>query len=453
MNELLSVGLDVGTTTTQMVVSRLTAQNRASPFAVPRIEITDREILYQSEVHFTPLLGIDRIDGDGIRKIVEAEYRKAGITPEGVDTGAVIITGQTSRKENAESVLHALSRFAGDFVVATAGPDLESVLAAKGAGAVEYSQKCPVLHMDIGGGTTNLALCVDGQIAATGCLNIGARAVSAGSHFPRCHSAQGQCAEESVPPGGKVSAKLTDAGITLARHFAQILEMAAGLREKTPDYYRYLTSGTTDIPTVPHMTISFSGGVADCIETDVPADAYGDLGPLLGKAIRESRLCRIPYRLGTHTIRATVIGAGCHSAQLSGSTIFRQNTPLPLRNLPVTVLTEQEQESAQLAAILQKKLSLQDTPGIVYLPGWQSPSYDRVIQLADILCRLQPPIRIALERDMAKVLGTALALRLPKDTPILCVDGLSIPEGSFLDMGAPIASALTVIIKTLIFDH
>ena len=175
MSELISVGLDVGTTTTQLVVSKLTAQNRASSFSVPRMEITDREILYQSPIHFTPLIRDERIDGEGIRKIVEKEYEKAGITPDTVDTGAVIITGETSRKENAESVLHALSQYAGDFVVATAGPDLESVLAAKGAGAVEASQKGPVLHMDIGGGTSNLALCVDGKVVATGCLNVGGR--------------------------------------------------------------------------------------------------------------------------------------------------------------------------------------------------------------------------------------------------------------------------------------
>ena len=138
---LLSVGLDVGTTTTQMVVSRLRAQNRASGFAVPRMEITDREILYRSPVRFTPLLSGELVDGQGIRKILEREYAAAGIRPESVDSGAVIITGETSRKENARAVLEALAALAGDFVVATAGPELESLLAAKGAGAVAFSEK------------------------------------------------------------------------------------------------------------------------------------------------------------------------------------------------------------------------------------------------------------------------------------------------------------------------
>ena len=160
MSSLLSVGLDVGTTSTQLVVSRLTVENRASSFAVPDMDITERNVLYKSPVYFTPLLDESHVDGAEIRAIVEKEYQNAGIRREDVDTGAIIITGETSRKENARAVLDSLSDYAGDFVVATAGPDLESVLAAKGAGAVELSHNTgrPVLHMDIGGGTSNLAL-------------------------------------------------------------------------------------------------------------------------------------------------------------------------------------------------------------------------------------------------------------------------------------------------------
>ena len=167
---LRSVGLDVGTTSTQMVVSELIVENRASGFAVPEMEITDRKILYRSPVYFTPLVEGKLISGDKLRSIVEEEYHKAGITREKVDTGAVIVTGETSRKENARTVVQALSEYAGDFVVATAGPDLESVLAAKGAGAVDYSRDTGkmVLHMDIGGGTSNLALIREGKIIKTG---------------------------------------------------------------------------------------------------------------------------------------------------------------------------------------------------------------------------------------------------------------------------------------------
>ena len=121
---LLSMGLDVGTTSTQLIFSELTVENRAGSFSVPEMEIGERKILYRSPVHFTPLLGDDRVDGEGIRKLVQQEYAAAGIRREDVDTGAVIITGETSRKEHAETVLRELSGFAGEFVVATAWPDL-----------------------------------------------------------------------------------------------------------------------------------------------------------------------------------------------------------------------------------------------------------------------------------------------------------------------------------------
>ena len=121
---LKSIGLDVGTTSTQLVLSELVIENRASNFAVPEMEISSREVLYKSPVYLTPQTSGELVDGDALRKIVEHEYQCAGIRREDVDTGAVIITGETSRKENARRVLDALSEFAGDFVVATSGPDL-----------------------------------------------------------------------------------------------------------------------------------------------------------------------------------------------------------------------------------------------------------------------------------------------------------------------------------------
>ena len=337
MAEMLSVGLDVGTTTTQLVVSRLQVENRSAGFAVPELEITKREVIYQSEVHFTPLVEGVLVDGEKIKSIVEEEYKNAGIRREDVDTGAVIVTGETSRKENARAVMEALAGFAGEFVVTTAGPDLESELAARGAGAVELSRDKRVLHMDIGGGTSNLALLEDGIITRTSCLNVGGRLLKW--------------------ENGRVSyvspeiLSLTDIRVgdtrdrdqvrSLAEKLAMALEMAAGLRQ--PDsLLECLQTRESALPwSPPHeqVMISFSGGVADCIEKDVQEDAYGDMGPALGRAIRNSLLCQGEYRLGSHTIRATVIGAGCHSTKLSGSTVFCRGTKLPVKNLPVAVFT------------------------------------------------------------------------------------------------------------------
>ena len=439
---LRSVGLDIGTTSTQMILSELTIENKASAFSVPEMQIADRKILYKSPIHFTPLLRDELVDGAGIRAIVLEEYRNAGIRREDVDTGAVIITGETSRKENAATVLQNLSDFAGDFVVATAGPDLESVLAAKGAGAVDFSARTgkTVLHMDIGGGTSNLALIEDGRITATGCLNVGGRLLKFDKNGAIAYISpvllgifDGKVGQ--IPPLSQLDA--------LADTLVSALEMAAGLRKKTDLLDKLWTTEAASVwaSVTADMVMSFSGGVADCIETAHPSLAFGDMGPILGQAIRRSRLCRGEYRLGTETIRATVIGAGCHSAQLSGSTVFCQNIRFPLKNLPVVT---------DLAA-----LSRQDSPGVLAMPGIPAAHYSQITALADEIAAAWPnrPLYIALEADMAKALGHALALRLPKNTPILCIDRVHLPENSYLDVAAPIATALPVVVKTLILNR
>ena len=451
---LCSVGLDVGTTTTQLIVSEIRAENKASAFSVPEMEITGRKIRYQSPVHFTPLLSGELVDGEKLRTLVENEYKNAGITPKTVNTGAVIITGETSRKENAAQVLRSLSDLAGEFVVATAGPDLESVLAAKGAGATELSRDTgkTVLHMDIGGGTSNLALCRDGQVVATGCLNVGGRLLK--------FTETGEITYVSPVLKDLVSCRVGDTmtqdrGMEVAKLLASVLEMAAALREKDAAYEKLLTVDAKELDAPEQVVLSFSGGVADCIEREVPWLSYGDLGPLLGMAIRNSRLCRGEYHLGSHTIRATVIGAGCHSTQLSGSTVFLQNARLPLQNLPVARISAQEQEQNNLPDLIRQRLEGLEDWGVLALPGWNAPSYSRVTGLADAICHAvgDRPCYIALREDMAKALGHALALRLPPGTPCLCVDRVHIPPDSFLDVGSPVGPAISLVVKTLILSH
>lgn len=444
---LLSVGLDVGTTTTQLIVSKLTIENRASGFAVPEMDITQRSVLYKSPVYFTPLVEENLVDGWKIREIVEREYQKAGITRDTVDTGAIIITGETSRKENARTVLEALSDLAGDFVVATAGPDLESVLAAKGAGAVSYSAQTgkTVLHMDIGGGTSNLALIREGKIVRTGCLNVGGRLVKFhpdGTIFYVSPVLQGLSSLRvgDRPAEGQL--------LALAELLTRTLEMAAGCRGETELLRRLSTveAGTPWKPPKEDLVLSFSGGVADCIREQYSAEQFGDLGPLLGQCIRRSSLCRGTYILGNEPIRATVIGAGCHSAQLSGSTVFYQNVRFPIKNAAVVPVSEVSQ--------VRELLARQEGSAIVAMVGMASPSYREIAALADALAQQAPgELLMCLEQDMAKALGQALALRLPKDARILCIDRVKADAGSYLDIGAPVEHALPVVVKTLVLGQ
>ena len=239
----------------------------------------------------------------------------------------------------------------------------------------------------------------------------------------------------------------------VAQSLVQALEMAAGLRKPTDLLDKLTTEGTAMQPPEGQVVLSFSGGVADCIDNELPWLAFGDMGPVLGQAIRRSELCRQEYRLGQETIRATVIGAGCHSAQLSGSTVFYRDVALPFQNLPVVRLTQQEQRRQDLAALLQERLSRQDTEAVVSLPGFPSPDYAQVKNLASQIAKgmANQRILVAVETDMAKALGQALALLT--DRPVLCIDRVKLREGDYLDVGQSVGSALPVVVKTLILTH
>jgi ethanolamine utilization protein EutA len=220
--------------------------------------------------------------------------------------------------------------------------------------------------------------------------------------------------------------------------------MAAGLREPTELLEKLMTKEVAEKRVVPfsgEMVISFSGGVADCIESEKPWLAFGDMGPELGQAIRRSRLCRGEYVLGTETIRATVIGAGCHSTQLSGSTVFHQNVEFPLKNLPVV------ESAAELAAL--------DGAGILAMEGIRAPDYGRVGELAESILDIfgYRPLLMAFQEDMAKALGQQLALRRGGDAQILCIDRVKLKAGDYLDVGSPVGPALPVVIKTLVLGR
>lgn len=447
---LLSVGLDVGTTSTQMILSELTVENKASAFAVPEMAITGRKILYQSPVHFTPLQSENLVDAQALLQLVQQEYKKAGITPRQVDTGAVIITGETSRKENAAAVLESLSSLAGEFVVTTAGPHLESVLAAKGAGAVAYSKETgkTVLHMDIGGGTANLALINKGKITQTGCLNVGGRLIKLDRNGAITYVSPVLRSLTALQPGQTPTKEELH---NICKILCRALEMAAG-RLPQDDLLEKLETRETkthwQVPTEP-VTVSLSGGVADCVENTHPDFAFGDIGVLLGRQIGKSRLCSGDYVTAGQTIRATVIGAGCHSTQLSGSTVFCRNVQLPKKNLQVIPVSRQE-DAASIAA----KLAGAEGEAVLALEGYAAPGYQQVTQLAEKLLQAasDKPLYVCLQQDMAMALGQCLSMRLPPGSPCICLDKLIFSPESYLDIGQPVGPCYPVVIKTLVLS-
>ena len=291
--------------------------------------------------------------------------------------------------------------------------------------------------MDIGGGTSNLALIEDGKIIRTGCLNVGGRLLKFRENGEVYYVSPVLSGISDAKPGNIVTQSMLQG---LAETLTHALEMAAGLREPTDLMDRLLTEETGHrwMPPSGEVVLSISGGVADCIDQELPWNQFGDLGPILGQTIRKSSLCRGQYALGRETIRATVIGAGSYSTQLSGSTVYSQNVRFPLKNLPV----------------VEKNSGIQDGPVVLTVPGISSPTYSQVREIAGELAKNKPPeLYICLEADMAKALGQALAARLPPDTRILCIDRVRVGEDSYLDIGEPVGGAFPVVVKTLVLER
>lgn len=473
--ELLSVGIDIGTSTTQLVFSKLIIENMASNYSVPRIVIVDKEIIYRSDIYFTPLISPTIIDGPKVKEIMEEEYQKAGIQKKHIDTGAVIITGETARKENAKEVLETLSGFAGDFVVATAGPDLESIISGKGAGAHLYSKEhtTTVVNMDIGGGTSNLALFSRGDVKDTGCLDVGGRLVKVDPVTRQITYLSDKMKQliQKHQMDISIGMKATKENVKpIIDYMVKALKQSVGLVPIDDDFELFVTnkSITRDIPM---KAISFSGGVADYVyyEGEIKDEfQYGDLGILLGQAIKNSELCKkLQVIRSIETIRATVVGAGTHTTEISGSTITYTKDTFPIKNLPILKLSMEEEASAEkLAKAVKEKLNWFKLEGdmqrvAIAIEGKENPSFPLVTQYAQglvdgmqELIQRELPLVIVVEKDMAKVLGQTMYHKLGFGKDVICLDSIKLENGDYIDIGKPIAEGcvLPVVVKTLVFN-
>lgn len=469
-----SVGIDIGTSTTQLVFSRLTTENRSAASMVPRIELVEKEVVYQSDIIFTPLLSQERIDAEKLGEWLRREYARAHMRPEDVKTGAVIITGETARMENAQQVLEAAGGMAGDFVVSTAGPELESFLAAKGAGTDRLSAKDKrvTANVDIGGGTSNIAVFDRGNLAGTACLDIGGRLMRVEGEKIAWLSPRLKRFLENSPlsirEGQKVDRREAE---SLCRLLASHLAQALGLEERTPDHAGLYTNGGKMLPfTLKVDSVTYSGGVGACMGAEAAqADPfrYGDIGPLLAKAVVEQPALRTLVRLNpSETIRATVVGAGIHTTRISGSTICCREELLPIRNLPVIRLQMQEGEDREaIAAGIRAGLRLYRAEGgqaraAIALSGESYRTFRRIQELAQGIAQgaekivaAGGPLVVIVEEDIGKALGNALKFWI-KDCGILCIDGVHAGSGDYVDIGHTMAqgTVVPVVVKTLVLN-
>lgn len=465
---ILSAGIDIGTTTTQLVFSRLTLRQTGGFGTAPKMEVQRREVFYQSKIHLTPLMADGSIDAKRVAHLIKQEYETAGMSPSDLSTGAVIITGESARKRNAKEVTMAIAELAGDFVVAAAGPDLESILAGKGAGADQLSMQKnkTVLNIDIGGGTSNYCLFDSGEVKDCACLDIGGRMLQFDEHHRVCQmtwkmAAFLQSRGFSFQRGDTLK---PDEIWRIANLLAEVLAMGANLLPFDAEGRALITNHPLASAEAPKI-ICFSGGIAECMRhKNWEPGQFGDIGVFLGRAILANPLWQsVTIMEARETERATVIGAGNCSMELSGSTVFAQQVRFPLKNFSVHrlhCLTSEDIPTLQdqLEHVLMRDEENTAKGYALSMEGPSCPGFQDIETMAAVLSSFlrknQDVVPVIVEHDFAKALGQSLKRHLPSGFPILCLDTVACQNGDFIDIGKPVGAGIAypVIVKTLVFS-
>jgi ethanolamine utilization protein EutA len=473
---LVTVGIDIGSSGTQVIFSRINLR-RYGEDLTSRYYVVSRETLFQSPVALTPYSSDARIDDAALGAIIDEAYAAAGVKPQDIDTGVVILTGEALRRENAEAIAALLAEQRGDFVTATAGHHMESMLAAYGSGAskLSYDEGKRILNVDIGGGTTKLGIVENGNVTATAALHIGGRlqVVDDIGRIVR------------LDPAGKFHAR--QAGFYWSRGDvlspAQLDKVAASMAD-------LLVAALTQRP-VPHAVehlyltdpiaefgridgVMFSGGVGEYVYGREDRD-FGDIGRRLGRVIRsriDSGALPWPLLPAGECIRATALGASEYSVQLSGNTsyITKPGELLPRRNLQVlqpSYVCEENIGADELAKAIRAHFTAFDLiegEGEVALAlRWRgAPSYERILAFAEGIrhglattIERRKPLYIMLDGDVAQTLGAILREELLVESEILAIDGLVLRDFDYIDLGRIRMPSFTVpvTIKSLLFSE
>jgi ethanolamine utilization protein EutA len=465
---ILSVGVDIGSSTSHLVFSRIVLERLDSRYVV-----TERETFYQSDILLTPYSSEDEIDADALGAFFAKQYENALVNPDEIDAGALILTGVAVRRSNARRIGELFAGQAGKLVAVSAGDNLETVMAAYGSGAVARSirDRATIMNVDVGGGTSKIAVCRDGAVVAITAVDVGARLVctDAAGRITRLEEAGRRFGEDIglkldigsplAPQDGKrIASRMADCLFEAMQGGIPKLG-ATGLLRLDPLGY----AGAID-------EVTFSGGVSEYVYGWEKA-SFGDLGSELAAEIRE-RVARWekPLEPPAQGIRATVIGASQYTTQVSGSTIFVSPLDaLPLRNVPVIApdfaLAGEAIDAAAVASAISKALRHLDlaeaeTPVAIFVPWKGSATFHRIdafcrgvaLGLSDLLARGLAVV-LAGDGDVGGLLGIHFREEMRLSNPVVSIDGLELKAFDYIDIGAMLenSGAVPVVIKSLIF--
>jgi ethanolamine utilization protein EutA len=466
--QLTTVGVDIGSSTSHLVFSRLQLTLEGS-----RYRVTRRQILNESEILLTPYVDETRIDVETLEAFINQQYKKANIKRDEVDTGALILTGVAVRRRNARAIAELFAQEAGKFVAVSAGDGLEATMAAHGSGAVAHSGKTGgiVLNIDIGGGTSKFALCNNGKVQEVSAVDIGARLVAL--------DPEGTVVR--IEEAGRKHAAWAGLNIALGQKPSQeaLRAMVTGMVDKLFSMLKPepLTAYTQELLRLPRLnyhgevdSVMFSGGVSEFIYNREKT-SFGDLGPLIADEIhrRISELGMLVME-PTARIRATVIGASQYTIQVSGNTIFiTPQDAVPVRNVPVVApefvldvdeLSQDAVKNATLNALRRLDLLNARQPVAIAFHWQGSATFIRLQSfsqglaegLKDILVKGHPMILVN-DGDIGGIVGLHFQEELQLQNPIISIDGIALNDFDYIDIGAliPSSGSVPVVIKSLIF--
>jgi ethanolamine utilization protein EutA len=470
--DLTTIGIDIGSSTSHLLFAKVLLERQTQGLS-SRFTVVHRQVLWRSPIMLTPFLPDGTIDAAALGAFIQKAYGEAGFARQDIDSGAVILTGEAIKKKNAQAIDELFAAEAGKFVCATAGHKLECTLAAHGAGAVRLAKErddC-VLHVDIGGGTTKLALIDRGVILGVAAFAVGGRllATDESGAWTRVDDSARLVAQEL----GLATDPATLADIAVRRKIAQRLAAIAAdyILDAPRDALGQSLRLTEDLarPVAP-VAITFSGGVSEYV-FGYEEREYGDIAKLLAAALGEELKRRgSPLVIDPgQRIRATVIGASQFTVQVSGKTIYLPDPGvLPVHNVPVVQagldLAGAFDPAALTAAIgaSLRRMDLAPDARMAIAFAWHGdPDYGRIAAAGRAIVaavapdgRRSQPLLLMIDGDVGRTFGQFLRNELGLTGDLVSIDGVQLAELDFVDVGELISppGVVPVVIKSLLFS-
>jgi ethanolamine utilization protein EutA len=470
---LTTVGIDVGSSTSHLMFAKVHLRRKANSLSSQFI-VVNREILWRSPIVITPFKSDNTIDAERLEAFIAEAYQAAQLLPEQIDTGAVILTGEAIKRTNAQAIANLFAADSGKFVCASAGHHLECTLAANGSGAVSLSRKnqSTVLHVDIGGGTTKLALIENGEISGTCAIAVGGRLMvqDADGKLNRVDETVTIVAKALGMKMALNEVPAQDDVDTMVQTLAQAV-IALIRQQPVPPATQDLFL-TSMLPKAAKIdTVTFSGGVSEYIYGRETA-LFGDIGKPLASLLAEAfhnKTIDLPIADPGHGIRATVIGASQFTVQVSGKTIYLSDSSLlPRHNIPVLSplldldkITTVAGIASKIAPVLLEAEIAEDQLVAISLKWSGDPLYQRLRNLAEgliLAVRQQavkrPALILIIDGDVAQTLAHILKDELHVQEEIIAIDGIELRAYDYIDLGELIlpANVIPVVIKSLLFS-